>query len=344
MDRGLQAGAVRRGNILAREGQWGMTAGSQSPLWRLVAKNAKTIVPLGGQGEETPLYCVHSIAGEVTSFRLLAEKVGTDRHVYGIQAPKDKMSGEFSASIEGLARYYVDALVAFQPHGPVMLGGWSAGAIIALEMAQILKGQGREVEFLVVLDGILYNTGAEITPWNPLYYWKLAGNLPRWIADNIASGWGFSGVYKRIKRELKLNLQALTGKKAQRGATVDAFMDTTILPAQQAAFARGLFAALEDYIPQPYDGRVLIYAAKTQPLFHLLQVDVAWGKIAPKIETLYLEGTHLAMVREPEVSRLAAHFRAELDKAAQEVGRLQKNTTVASGMTAMNYPPVESGA
>lgn len=294
----------------------GMTGASQSPLWRLVAKNAETIVPLGGSGSGTPLYCVHSIAGEVTSFRLMAEKIGTDRRVLGIQAPKDKMSGAFAGSISALAGYYVDKLCAYQPDGPVMLAGWSAGAIIALEMAQLLKARGRDVEFLVVLDGILYNTGADITPWNPLYYIKLAGNLPRWVADNIASGWGFSGVYQRIKRELLLNWAALTGKRKERGTAVDAFMDTSILPEEQAAFARGLFAALEDYVPRPYGGRVLIYAAKTQPLFHLLQVDVAWRKIAGRTETFYLDGTHLAMVREPQVSKLVAHFRVRLDQLA----------------------------
>lgn len=312
-----------------------MTTESQSPLWRLVSKKAKAIVPLGGHGKGAPLYCVHSIGGEVFSFHLLAQKLGAERKVYGIQVPKDRMGGDFAKSIHSMAATYADILTAFQPEGPILLGGWSAGSIIALEMAQILRRRGRDVPLLMVLDGILYNTGAEIRAWNPLYYWKLAGNLPRWIADNIAQGWGFRGVANRIKRELKLTMASLfSRRKAERGSTVDAFMDTTVLPPEQAAFARGLFAALEDYVPQPYDGRVLIYAAKTQPLFHLLQVDVAWGKITTRIDTKYLEGTHLSMLREPQVSILASHLQDYLSKLHTVPERIVEQTApLAEGLT-----------
>jgi thioesterase domain-containing protein len=44
-----------------------------------------------------------------------------------------------------------------------VLGGHSTGAIIALEMAQQLLARGREVSLLIILDGVLFNTGAEIS-------------------------------------------------------------------------------------------------------------------------------------------------------------------------------------
>lgn len=288
-----------------------MATESQSPLWRLVSKKCETIVPLGGEGEGAPLYCVHSIGGDVTSFNLLAQKVGVERKIYGIQVPKSRMGEDFAKSIPSMASYYVDALTAFQPEGPILLGGWSAGSIIALEMAQMLRQRGRDVPLLVVLDGILRNTGAEISAWNPLYYWRLAENLPSWIADNIAQGWGVRGVANRVKRELKLTIASLfsLGNKPKRGSTVDAFMETSVLPPEQAAFARALYSALEDYVPRPYDGYTLIYAAKTQPLFHLLQIDVAWRKITRRLDVKYLDGTHLSMLREPQVSVLANHLR-----------------------------------
>ena len=319
-----------------------MTGGSQSPLWRLVAKNAKTIVPLGGKGDGTPLYCVHSISGEVTSFNRMAEKVGTDRRIYGIQAPSDKMSAEFASSVPALASHYVEALTALQPEGPLMLGGWSVGGPIALEMAQQLKVRGRNIALLMVVDGILYNSGAELTLWNPLYYAKLAANLPRWIADNVMSGWGFSGIYARIKRELILNLSALKGRKSGRGSTVDAFMDTSVLPPQQAAFARALFAATEDYVPKFYDGLVLIYAAKTHPLFHLHQVDVAWRKIASHSDTVYMAGTHLSMLREPQVSELSAHFRSYLDRLEQNLAPHAESGALLSKKPSIGYPLAQS--
>lgn len=312
-----------------------MVTESQSPLWRLVSKKCETIVPLGGQGEGTPLYCVHSIGGDVSSFHLLAQKIGAERKIYGIQVPKSRMGEDFAKSVSSMASYYVDILTAFQPEGPVLLGGWSAGSIIALEMAQMLRQRGREVPLLVVLDGILRNTGAEISAWNPLYYWKLAKNLPSWIADNIAQGWGVRGVADRAKRELKLTMASLfsLGTKPGRGSTVDAFMDTSILPPEQAAFARALFSALEDYVPQPYDGYTLIYAAKTQPLFHLLQIDAAWHRITRRMDIKHIDGTHLNMLREPQVSDLASHLLGYLSAPHCAEAHSRGNQPLFDGLT-----------
>ena len=270
-------------------------------------------MPLGGEGPGWPLYFVHSIGGEVTSFSPLAQKIGSDRKIYGIQAPKDKMSAEFAQSIRALAEYYVDTLTQFQPEGPLLLGGWSSGAIIALEMAQILKERGRVVPLLIILDGILYNTGGELSRWNPLYHWKLIRNLPLWISDNIAEGWGFRGVFKRVQREMKLTLSSLFAMKRKApGATVDAFMDTSVLPPKQADFARALYHALELYQPKPYDGEILVYTARTQPLLHLLQVERTWKKITTEIETVYVDGTHLSILKEPRVEIVAAHLQERL--------------------------------
>jgi thioesterase domain-containing protein len=104
--------------------------------------------------------------------------LGPKQKFYGIQAPTDKRNAEFVSSIESISQYYVNELVKFQPEGPFLLGGHSTGATIALEMSQQLTARGREVSLLVVFDGELFNTGAEIRFRNPLYWLKLLLNLP----------------------------------------------------------------------------------------------------------------------------------------------------------------------
>jgi len=54
---------------------------------------------------------------------------------------------------------------------------------------------------------------------------------------------------------------------------------------------------------------VLLYQAKTQPLYHLLEVDRAWGRIARHLEVVKVRGTHVSLVREPYVRPIAAHLR-----------------------------------
>lgn len=93
----------------------------------------------------------------------MAQMLGPQLGFYGIQTPTKKRNTEFSASIESISQYYVDNLIEFQPEGSLVLGGHSTGAIIALEMAQQLLARGREVSLLIILDGVLFNTGAEIS-------------------------------------------------------------------------------------------------------------------------------------------------------------------------------------
>jgi thioesterase domain-containing protein len=306
------------------------TGSGDAPLWRFVAKSARAIVPLGGRGEGCPFYCVHSIGGSVTAFHRLSQVVGTDRRVYGIQVPSEKLNAGFAASVHAIAQHYADMLTAFQPEGPLTLGGWSAGAIIALEMAQILKQRGRDISLLVVIDGILYNTGAGLSGCHPLYYWKLLRNLPRWIGDNVAEGWGVRGVARHAWRRLGRAVTSIAslGRNVQPGSGVEAFLDTSALPPKQAEFARALFDALERYEPKAYNGRVLVYAARTQPLFHLLQVDATWGKIAATIDTVYVDGTHRSILDEPRVTVLATHLREQLAGLALAPRRTEEPTPV----------------
>ena len=296
-----------------------------------MAKKSRPVVPLGGEGTGLPLYLVHSIGGEVIYYRPLAERIGGDRKIYGIQAPKEKMSGAFAETIHGLAEYYLENLTQFQPQGPLLLGGWSSGAPIALEMAQMLKAAGRPVPLLIIFDGLLFNCGGKLSPWHPLYQWKLLRNLPLWIAENIFQGWGVRGSLIRLRRELKLNFESLIGRRQKGpGSSVDAFMDTSALPPEQADFARALGRAVEIYEPKPYDGDTLVYTARSQPLLHLLQVDTTWQAIARRCKLVYVDGNHVTLMKEPYVDQVAGHLGprlAEFREPEQSLGESQADPT-----------------
>src|SRR5262249_20291119 len=147
-----------------------------------------------------------SLGGEVMGYRHLAKALGSSVRFIGVQARLE--DPETNSSVERIARYYVDELMTFQPTGPFVLSGWSAGAVIALEMAQQLAARGRQAPLLVALDGAPFNTGAEISPLNPFYLAKLVCNLPRWIADDLMQESSFGSFGRRVK----LKLQALAKK------------------------------------------------------------------------------------------------------------------------------------
>src|SRR5581483_1594710 len=66
--------------------------------------------------------------------------------VDGKRKPLDRM--------EEIAAAYVEELTALRPQGPFLVGGYSVGAVVALELALQLTARGHEVPLLVVFDMI----------------------------------------------------------------------------------------------------------------------------------------------------------------------------------------------
>jgi acyl transferase domain-containing protein/thioesterase domain-containing protein/NADPH-dependent curcumin reductase CurA len=280
-------------------------------------KELEIIVPFNEQGEGPPLYMVHSVGGEVASFRHLARLLGPDQRFYGIQAPPEVLHPSFDLSIESIARHYVDALMAFQPEGPCMLGGWSAGSTLALEMAQQLTARGRHVELVVALDGAPFNTGAGTSLWNPLYYWKLLCNLPYWVADDLIPEFSLPALLRRVRSKI-VALTRVAAKSVRRKTwaptEVNGFMDTTHYSPNQMVFMNALYSALCRYVSRPYAGRILLYKSRTEPLYHLFEVERAWGAVAAEVDLVTVRGTHISLVKEPYVGPIAADLRERLSR------------------------------
>jgi thioesterase domain-containing protein len=275
------------------------------------------IVPLNDGGDGPAFYCVHSIGGGALAFRALARALGPDQRFYGVQAPLTDDIAALAGSMESLAGYYVRELIEFQPEGPYILGGWSAGSSIALEMAQQLQQTGRHVDLLVALDGAPFNTGAGRSPWNPVYGLKLLRNLPLWISDDLLTDFSLTAFARRVRNKaafISTRVTAMLGRH-QAINEVEGFQDASNWSPAEWELMRYLNDALRRYVPKPYAGRVLLYRSRTEPLYHLFEVDRVWRHLSSDVTTIRVPGTHLTLIREPHVARLAADLRARLADA-----------------------------
>lgn len=289
-----------------------------SPIWRLVANPDQIIVKLNGKKIGLPLYFVHSLSGEVTSYNQFAKALGSSHQVYGIQATK-KVQGRVVSAIETLAAKYVHVLTSYQSEGPFVLGGWSVGAVIALEMAHQLRAQGREIPLLVVIDGELTNTGGGVMASSFYYYWQIICNMPRWIAQDLIGE--APSILRRARNKLNVTMQGY--RKGERSSyhKIDTFLDTRKWPEAQIVFAKTLYESGRSYTPKTYHGRVIVYTARTQPLFHPLQVAETWVKICPLAEAVRINGTHSSLLREPQVHDLTKHLREQLEQLRPDTRR-----------------------
>ncbi|MBW4025094.1 MAG: hypothetical protein HIU92_18530 [Proteobacteria bacterium] len=285
-------------------------------IWRLISRQAVPIVPFNQIGGDPPIYCVHPIAGDVSTFQTLADALRSAQRFFGIQVPQSKMNAEFCTTIQDVARHHVAEVCRFQPEGPLILAGWSAGAIIALEMAQQLAAAGRDVPLLIALDGAPCNTGAGLRRGTPRYLWQLACNFPGWLRSEVRESPSpvsfVRRMIKRAKLRLKAKIPSIRTEQTLDAEAVLQVLDNQGWRNQQRLFIRSLFQASRNYVPKPYRGRVLVYEAKIQPLDHLLQVGAAWRQIAPQAEIVRLEGTHQSIFRSPDVAVMAEHLLARL--------------------------------
>lgn len=280
-------------------------------IWRLALKRAKPIVKLNNGSRGPRVYCIHPVTGDVVGLQVLADHFGMQQ-LHGIQVPKQDMNAAYAGSIEAMATRYVTMIAALQPEGPINLMGWSAGAIIALEMAQQFVKLGREVPLLVALDGAPCNTGAGLRIWHPLYIVKLALNLPRWIRDDRSQDWSWRGILRRLESKLVyrfgVGVTKLPSQQTLDGETIQTLLETKGWLGEQKAFIHAMYKAMVDYVPAPYAGRVLVFETKTQPLIHLRQIGATWKKIAARTQIVLLEGNHSSIIADPTSGIIARHL------------------------------------
>src|SRR5262249_9747176 len=138
--------------------------------------------------------------------------------------------------------------------------------------------------------------------------------------DLIVSG-GAADLGARIRR--KLGAFAKKAKAGTRGeqafaAEVEGFFDLSLMPVDYREFMKRYYLALRNYVPKPYPGLVLLFKARTQPLYHLIEPELAWPVITKQLEIHVLPCTHLSIIEEPHVRTLAEHVKGRIAALAAE--------------------------
>lgn len=113
-----------------------------------------SLVPMQPHGDKPPLFYMHAGGGNLLVYRELTHSLGIEQPIYGLQ-PRG-LDGKFDPfqTIEDMADYYLAQILTVQPDGPYYLAGLSTGGMIAFELAQRLRQQGKEVALLTMFDTI----------------------------------------------------------------------------------------------------------------------------------------------------------------------------------------------
>jgi thioesterase domain-containing protein len=244
---------------------WSETGPAVRP--RLSGRGALVPLQTGAPGRR-PLFCIHSVGGEIVAYRELARGLGADQPVWGLQTPDPPIE-----TIEEMAARYVADVRTVQPEGPYWLAGWSMGAAVIYEMARQWELAGERTAILAVIDAVS-PTRSALEPVRSDT--ELLGLFALALADlhevDVAG--------LDLPPELRLATVDLSQVDLS-GLDVDAALDITLDLGRQAgllppsldrAELRRLFerfranrAALSAYQPGPYGGEVHLMRAMEQP-------------------------------------------------------------------------------
>ncbi len=260
---------------------------SWSPLVRICA----------GESGRRPLFCVHGAGGNVLNFKLISDRVGVGQPFYGLQA--QGVDGRLAPlqDVESMAQQYLEAVLAVAPKGPYRLAGYSAGGLIALEMAQRLRAAGARVELLLMID-----TLAPEAARTPVPLWRKLVLLRHWSL-NFALGWP---ARRRRGREIELRYTEALERLARGEPLPPELVDFHLF--------RNFLAAQARYQPQPYLGDMTLFKAREcETLYLQAGQQLGWDKhIQGRIEVITVAGSHFSMMSEPGLSQLAEGLRNEI--------------------------------
>lgn len=280
----LPAGGVFQAPTIAQMAEL-LTASSDPTQW-------SALVPIQAHGSKPPLFCIHPGGGNVLCYIRLSKYLGDDQPFYGLQAPGVDGIRQPLISISDMADEYCSAIRQRQPHGPYHIAGWSAGGVIAYEVAQKLTAAGEKVNYLGIIDsGVLYTMGI-VKAMAPTEGAGVLAMMGRSAQQNIVD-------FRKLSSEAKLIPDEADDEVAIR--IMELFQSNV--------------RAVCYYSPKPYAGRLDLYQAAEQLVPSRRQPFSEWSQLCSDARLHVVPGNHLTVIHEPNVQVLAD----AMEKTIQEV-------------------------
>ncbi|MEM1369095.1 MAG: thioesterase domain-containing protein [Cyanobacteria bacterium P01_H01_bin.15] len=139
------------------------------------------LIPMQTMGERPPLFFLPPAGGHMLVYERLANNLGPDQPMYGLEFQAPANDDAQSSSIQNTVSEFIRAMRQVQPNGPYYLIGLSFGGLLAWAVAEELQRRGESLATIILLDCAAPGTTKRLT------------GIPRFIA--VAS-WV---IYERVR-------------------------------------------------------------------------------------------------------------------------------------------------
>jgi len=265
------------------------------------------LVRLRDGGARAPLFFFHGDVNGGGFYTLrLARRLAGDR-AFWVVHPLGLHGQPAPATIEAMARVHVEQLIAACPDGPLVLGGYCNGGLVAYETARLLTAAGRRVERLVLV----------ATDADTRFQWlrrpiTAAARLVGLGPEGALEQFGRLRYFADRVRELDARGQmAFVTRSAARLTHQVARRLRQALPAPPApaAPAQPLFERYYDacmgYVPGPWPGRVVVFWPEAERPGRAGDPSYGWASLVSRVDTFRIPGDHDEIVTR-HIERIAA--------------------------------------
>ena len=276
--------------VLVSQLYHGRTPSMLAPLLDRDNRSAAQLATLQASGAGKPLFCLPDIFGRSLSLVSLARTFEGERPVYGLSPGFLEDEIIKAPSLAKLTQAYVETIYRLNPPRPLILVGYSAGGIPAIDLACALQDKGDDV-VLILIDPV-------------------AQRISRGPRDSL----------RRRKRALRA-LWA-SGREAAEHAFVRRAIPDWV-PSAYSQIAAALLQAEAEWTPRAFRGPVIFIEGRIPDPLHST-VLAAWNGFSsvPKrwrpwlkgpVEVAAFDVDHYDLVREPFVHELAGLLKSKLD-------------------------------
>ncbi|MEV6256167.1 polyketide synthase Pks13 [Nocardia sp. NPDC051911] len=252
-----------------------------------------------------PVFVFHPSGGNTLVYEPLLKRLPADTPMYGLE--------RVDGSIEERARQYLPELRKLQGDGPFVLYGWSLGAVLAMQTAQLLRAEGADVRVVGLIDLAIPTQGEDNSPEERVRrierYQTFAkktygvdGELDREQLETLAAA-SDEEQFKMISDLIKIS-----GTKIPGG----------VLEHQRTSWIESRELAKTQ--PSHYEGNVVLYLAdryhdgmiELEPRFADRLPNGGWNEYIPNLEVVHIAGDHLQIIDEPRIGKIGADLTAKL--------------------------------
>lgn len=260
---------------------------------------ANTILLQGNPKTATrKLFLLPDGSGCASAYAPISDVDPTDVCVYGMNCPFMKDPDSFTIGLPEVIRIYKAEIKRRQPEGPYLLGGWSAGGVIAFELTRQLIEDGDKIERLVLIDSPCPIRLEALPPTFHRFCNKIGllgdgkNKIPDWLLPHFRSTVRELTNYSELLDDW-LDLDIV----GENSAIMDQMPLTTVIWARDGV------------CKNPDDPRPECIGRMPNSMQWLVENRTdfgpnGWEKLLPanKIRSAEMDGNHFTMMRDPIVS------------------------------------------